>query len=342
MRILKLEKKDLTNFLESISGFGELWGPVKKGDRWSFQKTDPKTVNLSAIRTILPLKKMLVPQRFTMFKYDREGYTAQLSDIPSRVVIGVHSCDIAGLNILNKLFTETYPDPYWIERRKKTAIIGVSCIPDEFCFCNETGTDSVDEGFDLFLSETGGDFFLVWVGSSLGDDLLRMAESLFSEDITLDDMQKFIDWKKAREKDFKLDIDLVAMPSIFELSTSNKVWEKIGDRCLACGSCSMVCPTCNCYDVRDTVELMECKGDRNRCWDSCTLNEYSLVAGGHNFRANRTDRLKLWYTHKLEAFIGAFGKPSCVGCGRCLVTCPVDINAYTVSKTLRGEGGYFK
>jgi len=85
----------------------------------------------------------------------------------------------------------------------------------------------------LFLSETGADFFLVWIGSSLGDDLMRMSESLFTEDISNEDMQKFIDWKKAREKEFKLDIDLTAMPSINELSTPNKVWEKIGDRCLS-------------------------------------------------------------------------------------------------------------
>jgi sulfhydrogenase subunit beta (sulfur reductase) len=342
LRILKLAKKDLRKFLESISAFGELWGPVKKGERYVFEKTDPDHLDLEGKRTILPLKKFFIPPRFRMFTYDKNGYKEDFQNIPNRVVIGVHSCDLAGFTILNKLFTERYPDPYWIERRKRTAIIGVSCIPDEFCFCNETGTDSVDEGFDIFLSETGADFYLVWIGSSLGDDLMRMAEPLFSEDISPEDMQKFIDWKKARQKEFKLDIDLMAMPSISELSMPSKIWDKIGERCLSCGSCSMVCPTCNCYDVRDVVDLKECKGDRNRCWDSCTLYEYSLVAGGHNFRASRADRMRLWYTHKLEAFVGAYGKPSCVGCGRCLVTCPVDINVYTVSKALRGEGGYFK
>jgi len=342
LRILKLKKKDLKKFLESISSFGELWAPVKKGNRWAFQPTAPDNIDLDAGRTILPLKKFMVPQKFTMFKYNKEGYTPELSNIPSRIVFGAHPCDIAGLNILDKLFTENFPDPYYIERRKKTAIIGLSCLPDEFCFCNETGTDTVEEGFDLFLSETGTDFYLVWIGSSLGDDLMRMAENLFSEDIAFEDIQKFTNWKKERAKKFKVNIDLTGMPSIFELSLNSKIWDKIGERCLACGSCSMVCPTCNCYDVKDTVELRECKGERNRCWDSCTLHEYSLVAGGHNFRANRSDRLRLWYTHKLESFIGAYGKPSCVGCGRCLVTCPVDINAYTLAKTLREEEVFFK
>jgi sulfhydrogenase subunit beta (sulfur reductase) len=342
LRILKLKKRDLKKFLESTSSFGELWAPVKKGERYSYQKVSVKDVDPDAGRTILPLKKFMVPQRFTMFKYDQEGYQELLSDIKDRVVFGAHSCDIAGLNILDKLFKETYPDPYYIQRRKKTAIIGISCTPDKFCFCDETGTDSVDEGFDLFLSEVGSDFYLAWVGSSLGDDLTRNAEGLFDENVSQEDIQKFTDWKEEREKAFKLDIDLTAMPSIYELSLNNKVWEKIGDRCLACGSCSMVCPTCNCYNVTDTVALKEIQGTRDRAWDACTLCEYSLVAGGLNFRATKADRLKLWYTHKLEAFVGAYGKPSCVGCGRCLTNCPVDINVYTVAKTLRGEEVFFK
>ena len=342
MRILKLKKKDLKKFLESTSSFGEFWTPVQKGERYAFSKAAVEDVDPDAGRTILPLKKFMVPQQLTMFKYDRKGYQEQLENIQNRVVFGAHSCDIAGLSILDKLFTQNYPDPYYIERRKRTAIIGLSCMPDKYCFCNETGTDSVDEGFDLFLSEVGSDFYLVWVGSSLGDDLTRKAEEVFDENVSSEDIQKFASWKKKREGTFKLDINLAAMPSIYELNLTNKVWDKIGDRCLACGSCSMVCPTCNCYNVTDTVALTEIKGSRDRAWDSCTLCEYSLVAGGHNFRATRADRLKLWYTHKLEAFVGAYGKPSCVGCGRCLISCPVDINVYTVSKTLRDEEAFFK
>jgi len=342
MRILKLKKKDLKKFLESTSSFGELWAPVRKGERYAFMKTSAKDVDPEAGRTILPLKKFMVPQQFTMFKYDREGYYDQLDKIENRVVFGAHSCDIAGINILDKLFKENMADPYYVERRKKTAIIGISCMPDKFCFCDKTGTDDIDAGFDLFFSEVGSDFYLVWVGSSLGDDLTRKAADLFDENVLPEDGQKFANWKKQREKAFKLDIDLTAMPSINELNTTNKVWDKIGDRCLACGQCSMVCPTCNCYNVTDTVGLPEIKGSRERAWDACTLCEYSLVAGGHNFRASRADRLKLWYTHKLEAFIGAYGNPSCVGCGRCLTTCPVDINVYTVSKTLSGEEVFFK
>ena len=343
MRILKLKKRDLTKFIDSTTGFGELWGARKKGERSAFSRLESaKDIDLEARRTILPPKKFMLPQSASMFKYDHNGYVEQLGKAPNRVLFGLHACDIHGILILDRLFMERYPDPYYSERRRKTAIIGTSCIPDEFCFCRETHTDTIEEGYDLFLSEVGSDFYLTWVGSSLGDDLVRTAEDLFDEGITVEDIQKFVDWKKWRERKFKLDLDLDGMPDIFELTLGNKAWDKIGDRCLACGSCSMVCPTCNCYNVIDTVALTKLEGDRRRSWDACTLCEYSLVAGGHNFRASRADRLKLWYTHKLQAFYGEFGKPSCVGCGRCLVTCPVDINVYTVAKTLRGEEVFFK
>ena len=342
MRILKLKKKNLPRFLKSLSSFGELWAPVKKGDAHVFQKiTDPKEIDLQARRTILPIKKLIHPPRFKMFDYDGKGYRENLSDIERKVVFGIHPCDIHGLLILDQVFMEEHPDPYYIERRKNTAIIGVSCIPDEYCFCNETGTDVTQTGYDLFFSEIGTDFMIVWVGSSLGDDLVRTAEQLFDENITVEEIEKFIDWKEKRDKHFTLDINLTAMPDLFELKINDKVWDKIGERCLACGACTMVCPTCNCFNVVDENALEEKKGARKRIWDACTLHEYSLVAEGHNFRESRADRMRLWYTHKLRAFIGAYGDPSCVGCGRCIVTCPVNINVFTVVKTLRGEEVFF-
>ena len=96
----------------------------------------------------------------------------------------------------------------------------------------------------------------------------------------------------------------------------------------------MVCPTCNCYDVIDEMSLDDTGIHRKRHWDSCMFKEYSMVAGGQNFREARAERLKLWYTHKLQSFTGAYQKYSCVGCGRCIMTCPVDINVLTVSQAL--------
>jgi sulfhydrogenase subunit beta (sulfur reductase) len=122
-----------------------------------------------------------------------------------------------------------------------------------------------------------------------------------------------------------------------ELKFEDHIWEELGETCLACGSCSSVCPTCTCYNVKDKPALRQESSDIIRCWDACTIENYSAVAGGENFREKRSDRLKLWYTHKLQAFVSKYGKPACVGCGRCVTTCPVDINIKTVAQSLQGE-----
>ena len=103
----------------------------------------------------------------------------------------------------------------------------------------------------------------------------------------------------------------------------------------------MVCPTCNCFNVVDEIALgEEVKGERIRYWDACVFAEHALVAGGHNFRATRADRIRQYYIHKLQAFVGEFGKPACVGCGRCVVTCPVNINVLEVVKDLKGKEAF--
>jgi len=334
MRVVKLKKKNLVPFLRKLEEFGEVWGPVKKGDRYVYAHTDPENFDLKALRTIIPPKKFFVPPRFRMFTFKEDEWNEEI-DTKKRILFGLHPCDIHGILILDKLFLSNYPDPYYKTRRENTAIIGLSCEPDDKCFCKSTNTHSVEEGFDLALSDIGNEY-LVWIGSSLGDDLQKMGEDLIDEDVTEEDIKKYIEWRKKRDGMFRTDIDLTAMPDIFEISYNSPIWEKLGEYCLSCGQCSMVCPTCNCYDVEDNYRVGS-EIERNRHWDSCMFREYSLVAGGHNFREARSERLKLFYTHKLAGYMSIFGKPACVGCGRCADTCPVGINVPNVARALKGE-----
>ncbi len=337
MRVIKLNKQNLIPFLELISKEKELWGPVKKGDKYAFEVIDDfNKLQLYTTRTILPPKKIFIPPTFNMFNVTPKGYQNDFSHVKKRIIFGVHPCDIHGLLILDKLFGQKYPDPYYLEARKQTIILGLSCWPDEHCFAKSTNTHIVEEGFDLFFTDLET-YFLVWVGSSIGDDLIKLNPKLFDENLTFKDIQNFIDWQIERNKAYKLEINFIGMPDLMELRYHDPIWEKIGGACLSCGSCSMVCPTCNCFNVVDKNFLGKETSKRFRSWDSCTLPEYSEIAGGENFRKNRSDRLKLWYIHKLQAFVSKYGKPACVGCGRCLVTCPVDINVVTVSRALQGE-----
>ncbi|MFW9913329.1 MAG: 4Fe-4S dicluster domain-containing protein [Candidatus Thorarchaeota archaeon] len=319
----------------SLKKFGKLYGPKHQRGVLTYAPIERfDELVLNGENTMIPLKKLFHPKRFNMFHFDDDGFKPDYSIIERRVILGVHPCEIHGIRRLDEVFLENSPDPYYEGLRKSTAIIGFSCLPSENALCKSTGTDIVEEGFDLFFVDLD-DFFLVWIGSSLGHDMILEREDFFDDKVTHDDIQRYIDWRENRDTMFKHSFNFPAMPDIIELSYNSEVWEYFAEKCLSCGQCTMVCPTCNCYNVSDVLDISsDTTGRRERIWDSCMFVDYSLVAGGHNFRGSRADRLKLWYTHKLKAFASEYGKPSCVGCGRCVDTCPVDINVLTVSEAL--------
>jgi len=334
MRVLKLKNENILPFLRGLDYFGDVWGPTKKGDRYVYANVDPEKFDLKAIRTIIPAKKFIFPPQHTILKFTDNEWNEKEYD-KKKVIFGIHPCGIHGLNIYHKFYTRLYPDPYYLKWRNSTLIVALSCIPDEYCFCNETGTHTVSEGFDLFVTDLD-EFFLVWIGSPKGDEAIHKLNELF-EEVTQKDLDKYIAWRKKRDKMYKLDIDLEGMPEIVTFSFESDIWDKIGKACLSCGTCTMVCPTCTCFDMKDEYNLTEEELDRKRHWYSCVFREYSMVAGNHNFREARSERLKLWYTHKLVGFMSEYGNPSCVGCGRCITSCPVDINVYSVVKALTKE-----
>ncbi len=330
-----MNSKHLTEFLESLRDFGTLYGPIRKSGILVFdQVEDIQNLEITNENTLLPLKKLFHPMRFDMFHFDKDGYHPDYSFFEKRVVLGVHPCELHGLLRLDEVFMVEPQDPYYAGLRKNTAVIGFSCLPNENALCKSTGTDIVESGFDLFFVDLG-DFYLVWVGSSLGHDMILKKEAFFSDRVSHDEIHQYISWREKRDNMFKSSFNFDSMPDIMDLSYESEVWEYFANKCISCGQCTMVCPTCNCYDVRDVLDISpEVSGRRERFWDSCMYVDYSQVAGGHNFRGDRGSRLKLWYTHKLKAFPHEFGRPSCVGCGRCVVTCPVDINVLTVSAAL--------
>jgi sulfhydrogenase subunit beta (sulfur reductase) len=334
MRKLKLKKENLETFLEEIRKSGELWGPRKKGDVYIYDRIDSiKELEKEPVSTFLPVKKLFVPPRFTMFHYDGTTYQETM-DIPEhRIIYGVPACEIHSLLILDRIFGLQSKDPYYFARREMSTIIALSCAPTTLCLCRSARTHIIEEGFDLAITDLE-EYYLVWVGTSKGDDLIRQAPTLFDDRITQNDIKKFITWRASRNSEFQETIDFIAMDDIMDLNYDSHIWEDFGEKCVSCGACTMVCPTCNCYDVIDEVELGENSVNRKRHWDSCMFKEYSMVAGGHNFREARAERLKLWYTHKLKSFTGAYKKYSCVGCGRCIATCPVDINILSVARAL--------
>jgi sulfhydrogenase subunit beta (sulfur reductase) len=330
-----MKSESLEEFLMSLEKFGKLYGPKRQDDILTYAPIERfDELVLGSGTTLIPLKKLFHPKRFDMFRFDETGFKPDYSIFEKRVILGVHPCEIHGLLKLDEVFMVDPVDPYYAGLRENSAIIGFSCLPSENALCKSTGTDIIEKDFDLFFVELD-DIYLVWVGSSLGHDMVLEKEDFFDEDVSHDDIQRYIEWRERRDGMFKRSFNFAAMPDIIELSYGSEIWDYFAHKCLSCGQCSMVCPTCNCYNVTDVFDISsETSGRRERMWDSCMFVDYSLVAGGHNFRGERGDRLKLWYTHKLKAFAHEYGSPGCVGCGRCVETCPVDINVLTISEAL--------
>lgn len=343
MKVHKLMKKDFKQFVEILQDIGTICAPVQTGKNegnatYTFKENpNIEEIDLDYNRTIIPPKLFVNPpvQRMYEFKGGEFVDLSETCETEKRVLLGVHPCDLHGLRIVSSFYEQPFNDAYVESQRKNTVIIGVSCMPDEFCFCNGTNTAVArNTDYDLFMTDLK-DYFLIWVGSSVGDDIRVAASKLLEHEVTPKDMQEFSKWNKTREESFTRKGPFAVLSDLMLLHYENPaVWEPFSERCFGCGSCTMVCPTCTCYDANDVIGLEQGSGHRERQWDSCMFPSFSLVAGEHDFRPTRADRLKLWYTHKLRAFVGNNNLPACVGCGRCIVTCPVDINVPSVAQAL--------
>lgn len=339
MKIVKIPGKDLDLFASVLPAFGRLYAPVKRGSGYVFdQPANWSEIALSYARTILPPRKLLLPPREALFTFDPvNGYRDLLAEAAEpQVLFGVHAYDIHGLNILDRVFGQgKYADPYYITRRRNSAIVGIDFDPDDRHFARSMNADFVDGGFDLFLHDIGDDY-LVRVGTSRGDDMVAMSGCLMSEP-TAADIAEFKRRSGQRHAAYRTGVELGDLPEILEMEYHSEVWKELGERCLSCGSCSMVCPTCYCFDVSDEVELGTRAGSRLRTWDSCLFKTHAAVAGGENFRKSRSSRVKFRFYHKQRGYVAEYGRPSCVGCGRCSVACPAGIDIVTVIRTIRGQ-----
>ena len=338
MRVLKLPKKNRNEFIQRLQDFGDVHIPVSKGkDNFVFKKMEtPEQIAWDYLRTIVPPKKYVTPPKESLVSYQlNEGYEeTDHAYEKTQIIFGLHPCDIHGLNIMDMVYDGEYDDKYYFKHRKDLAVIGLSCTPDDKCFCRSMGTDSVDSGYDLFLSELE-DSYMVAVGTGLGDQIIQSAKHLLRES-NEQDRREYLESRNKRKDQFQIELDTSDLPYILDLEKESEIWDEIGAQCMVCGSCSMVCPTCYCFNMYDQQNLDGESGERFREWDSCLFKNYTRVAGGETFRDTRADRVKNRYVHKQGHFVEEYGRPSCVGCGRCIDACPAGINVVEVFQRLRG------
>lgn len=246
-----------------------------------------------------------------------------LSRLPNTVLVGALPCDAAAPGILDAVFSWDYHDEFYLERRKKTTIIGIACLKsDDACFCTAVGYSPAEtKGSDIFLTPLQDGSFGVEVLTEKGEALVAAHAALFSESASpvatvppaVPEMAK---------------LDLVKIREWLDKNFESGFWKEIAARCIGCGACAFICPACHCFDIND--EGSQGRGVRRKHWDACGFGKFTNHASGHNPRDVQPQRYRNRVMHKFKYYDDKFGQTLCTGCGRCVRACPVGIDIYEI------------
>ncbi len=347
MSLKIIPKEKMGEFVANLMGAYRVLGPRQKEHQYVFGPIE----NLDELRldyntTILPPKKYLLPQHESLFKFNADTFDAELTiDDQPTVMLGVHTCDLHAIQLLDQVFQRDHLDQHYMARRENTILVGIECLKpcDDHSFCKSMGTLTPPTGcYDLHLTDIG-DSYVVDVETEKGAWLVvRHAQARDADDEDYRQINNILSEKWPRFP-YKLDFDVGELPALMSVSQKSPLWQQLGEICLACGSCTNGYTTCYCFDVRAKVGLSLTDGYRERFWDSCQLDEFALVAGGHDFRPSRAARQRHRFFRKGKYQTDAYGLLGCVGCGRCGRACLVEITPVTTFNELyrqRTGGGH--
>lgn len=330
-----IPKDEIPELVRGLAGEYEVVGPVSKGEAFAYEPVvDPADLRLDYDMTLLPAKKWFFPASETLMRYtvaDNRVIDAPIEVTP-RVLFGLHPCDVNSLLLMDNVFLGDVPDPYYKARRDNTLIVGVSCEPTETCFCNAWGTGETHWGFDIFLTDIG-DAYYASIRSVKGAEVVD--RFVRGRDITPEDTAAFQKKTAEFKGSFAEGPDTSQLPVLLDAKYDSPIWNEFGELCLSCGACSIVCPTCHCFDVREELDADQMTGRRVRTWDSCQSGDFAEVAHGHDFRATRASRVRYRYYHKQWGYLSKFERVLCVGCGRCTRSCKADIDPPRVMRALQ-------
>jgi formate hydrogenlyase subunit 6/NADH:ubiquinone oxidoreductase subunit I len=340
-----IDKEELRKLFYILVADNTVIGPVQKGtDRdgnpiYVFEEVFYfKDLKLHYTTTKLPAKRYFLPFKEDLSTFRINGNDWEKSvdyniDRPY-IFFGLHACDINALNKLDKVLIESvYPMPYYAAKRKNMFIIGFDCIPQPYCFCRSMGADTVLHGFDMYITDIGNRYFI----EILSDTAYNFIKTINAKEPKESDHVRYMKTVAEKNKKFTAHVDTTDLTKILDMEFQSEVWEYWGEKCLACGTCSMVCPTCYCYGVEENVEIDLRSARKTKHLYSCNLIDFAEVAGGHNFRFERYVRLKYRYYHKHRGFVEAYEESLCVGCGRCGEACLAGITVPEVIASVRGE-----
>ncbi len=344
MKVIKFDKNIFAKGFERLQTSYRLFGPVKDDNFHNFKELDGGELpDFTMLNTRLSPKSIVYPQSELMFEYSldesREDHNIMKeirTDYSPRAVLGIRPCDAKAFLLLqNNFSTPEYKDPYWIRAYEATTLVGYACnTPCSTCFCTTAGSGPFhEEGLDVLLVDAGN-YYLAKAITTSGEKMLEHAGWLEEAADTAN--REIENLKQTAEAKI---IARISTDKLKEKTTNDlfeaPFWEEFAFACINCGTCTYLCPTCWCFDIQD--EVWGVKGIRMRNWDSCMYPLFTFHGSGHNPRDTKTKRLRQRFMHKLKYYVDKYNKGiQCVGCGRCIRFCPVNIDIRKICEAMNG------
>jgi ferredoxin len=328
--------------IDSVADLPKGWTDEQDGGRYRLTRRDDDALFGYAVGPH-SWKKFLHPPIQRLWSAKREGDSVKV-EAPAEhatpfAFIGVRACEIAAIEIQDRvLIGDAYADPHYKARREKNFIVAVNCgKAGGTCFCVSMDTGpKAKSGFDLSLTELLGEehVFLAEIGSEAGREVLS---ALPRRDATSDEISAAAAVVAKTAESMGREMRTDDVHALLLANLEHPRWDDVAARCLSCGNCTMVCPTCFCTSVEDASDLAGIESSRSRRWDSCFTMDFSYIHGG-SVRSSTKSRYRQWMTHKLSTWHDQFGTSGCVGCGRCITWCPVGIDITEEVAAIRESG----